>query len=187
MQKKIHLITILILGITILALFSSSIIWKITNNVVSDNAFTGKAIESGELKGLELSVVIPEKYQRVKAGESLQFQVSMKNIQTTGRHDIQLDYFIKKNEITVSDRRELKAVETQASFLSSITVPEETLPGIYDIEVQINEQESASVTFHVIGNELGQIKTYLIILIVAIVVVGILISWQLHKLANKKR
>jgi len=186
-MRKINFLNILVLGIVLASLFSFSLILKTTNNAVSGSALTGEAIQSGDLRGLELSVVVPEKYQRVNAGDSLQFQVSIKNIQTTGRYDIQLDYFIKKNEIVVANRRELKAIETQASFLSSITVPEETLPGIYNIEVQVNEEESAVATFYIQSNELGQIRTYLIILIVAIVVVGVMISWQLHRLANKKR
>ena len=77
-------------------------------------------------------------------------------------------------------------ITNQASFLDSIKVPEETLPGIYNIEVQINEEESALATFYVKSSEIGQIRTYLIILIVAILIVGGVIAWQLHKLTKKK-
>ncbi len=185
-NKMVRAINILVLGIVLVALFSFAVVWKITGNVVDENKLTGKAIHSGDLEGLEVSVFVPEKYQRVQAGEMLQFQISIKNIARSGRHDIQLDYYIKKNEIMISNRRELKAVETQASFLASIKVPEETLPGIYNIDVQINEEESAIATFYVTSSEVGQIRTYLIILIVAIVLVGGMIAWQLHKLTKKR-
>lgn len=183
-------LNILVFGMILVALLTFSVVWKMTNQTVTgkmiSGAVTGAAITGGELEGLELSVIVPEKYQKVQAGEMLQFQISLKNIQKAGRHDIQLDYYIKKNEIIITYRRELKAVETQASFLASIKVPEETLPGIYKIEVEINEKESAVATFYIKSSEFGQIRMYLIILIIAIVVVGGMISWQLHKLTKKK-
>jgi len=188
-EKMKRSINILILGIVVVALLSFTAVWqqtRISTGKVISGAVTGKAIESGDLEGLEVSVFVPEKYQRVQAGEMLQFQTSLKNIARSGRHDVQLDYYIKKNEITITNRRELKAVETQASFLGSIKVPEETLPGIYNIEVQINEEESALATFYVKSSDVGQIRTYLIILIVAIILVGGMISWQLHRLTKKR-
>ena len=190
-KKMTRSLNVLILGIIVVGLLSFTAIWQlgiepeITGEAIS-GFVTGKTIEAGELEGLELSVFVPEKYQNVQAGEMLQFQISLKNIEKAGRHDIQLDYYIKKNEITISHRRELKAVETQASFLASIKVPEETLPGIYNINVEINEEESAIATFYVKSSEVGQIRMYLIILIVAIVLVGGMISWQLHRLTKRK-
>lgn len=185
MKKMAKIIFILVWGVVIISLLSFAILWKLTGDSISGLATTGEVINTGELEGLELSVIVPEKYQNVQAGEMLQFQVSLKNIQTSGRHDIQLDYYVKKNDIIITSRRELKAVETQASFLSSIKIPEETLPGIYNIEIQINEEENSIATFYVKSSDLGQIRTYLIILIVAIIVVGGLISWELHRLVKK--
>ena len=186
-KKMSRAISILVLGLVFIALFSFAAVWQqTTGKVISKVILTGNAIKTGDLEGLEVSTFIPEKYQRVQAGEVLQFQTSLKNIEKSGRHDIQLDYYIKKNEIVINHRRELKAVETQASFLASIKIPEETLPGIYNIEVQINEEESSLATFYVKSSEVGQIRTYLIILIVAIVLVGGMISWQLYKLRKKE-
>ncbi len=138
------------------------------------------------ISAFELSVTIPDKYQEIQAGETLQFQIAIKNIEKAGRHDIQLDYQLKKGSIILNSRRELKAVETQASFLSSIKVPEETPSGIYTIEVIVNEKEEVSTNFNVKSSEMAQIKIYLVILIGAIVIVGGLISWELHRLAGKK-
>lgn len=148
--------------------------------------FIAILLTSQFISAFELSVIIPDKYQKVQAGETLQFQIAIKNIEEAGRHDIQLDYQLKKGDIILNSRRELKAVETQASFLSSIKVPEETPSGIYEIEVIINEKEEASTNFNVKSSEMAQIKIYLIILIIAIVIVGGLISWELHRLAGKR-
>ncbi len=138
------------------------------------------------ISAFELSVTIPDKYQEIQAGETLQFQIAIKNIEKAGRHDIQLDYQLKKGNIILNSRRELKAVETQASFLSSIKVPEETPSGIYTVEVIVNGKEEVSTNFEVKSSEMAQIKMYIIILIGAILVVGGLIAWELHRLANKK-
>lgn len=185
MTKMIKSLYVVLAGIMLILLFNFSFSSNMTGEVIS-NKITGQIISGGELEGLELSVVVPEKYQNVRAGEMLQFKIELKNIEKAGRHDIQLDYYIKKNDITLAHRRELKAIETQASFLSSIKVPEETLPGLYNIEVQINEEESSIEVFYVKSSEVGQIRAYLIILIIAIVLVGGMISWQLHKLTKRR-
>jgi hypothetical protein len=155
---------------------------------LNSHRITGRATsETNSLHGLELSVTVPEKYQRVQAGEMLQFQIELKNIQKAGRHDIQLDYYVKKNDIVIAHRRELKAVETQASFLSSIKVPEEVLQGLYDIEIVINEKIGALDTFYVRSSETIQIKAYLILILIAILSVGGVIIWELHKFVKKKK
>lgn len=133
-------------------------------------------------KSLDISVSIPEKYQEIIAGDTLNFQIQLENPLQAGREDIILEYSIKKNDILVNYKKELKAIETQASFLSTIQVPEETLPGIYDLVVEVNSNNSATSLFHVKSSEIGQIKTYLIILISAIIVIGVLISFELYKL-----
>jgi hypothetical protein len=139
------------------------------------------------MSAFELSVLIPDKYQEIQAGEILQFQIAIKNVEKIGRHDIRLDYQLKKGDLILNSRRELKAIETQASFLSSIKIPEETPSGIYTIEVIVNEEEEISATFNVKSSEIAQIKMYLIVLIAAVLLVGVMITWQLHRLGSKKR
>ncbi len=155
--------------------------------VIIFSVFIAILLTSQFISAFELSVTIPDKYQEIQAGETLQFQIAIKNIEKAGRQDIQLDYQLKKGNIILNSRRELKAVETQASFLSSIKVPEETPSGIYTIEVIVNEKEEVSTNFNVKSSEMAQIKIYLIILIGAIVIVGGLIFWELHRLAGRRR
>lgn len=149
--------------------------------------FIAILLTSQSISAFELSVTIPDKYQEIQAGETLQFQIAIKNIEKAGRHDIRLDYQLKKGSIILNSRRELKAVETQASFLSSIKVPEETPSGIYTIGVIVNEKEEVSTNFNVKSSEIAQIKIYIIILITAIVIVGGFISWELHRLGSRRR
>jgi len=139
------------------------------------------------VSALEVSLSIPDKYQKVQAGERLFFEVQLKNIENAGRHDISLDYILKKNDVIITSRRELKAVETQASFLASIKVPEETISGIYDIEVKINDEFVSQSSFFVKSSELAQVKIYLLLLTITIIIIGILIFWELHKLNKRRR
>ena len=181
-NKSIFIIAMLML-ITMLALILINL-----PSSFNPRKITGRATsEESSLFGLELSVTVPEKYQRVQAGEMLQFQIELKNIQKAGRHDIQLDYYIKKNNIIITHKREIKAVETQASFLSSIKVPEETLQGLYDIEVMINKETRSIDAFYVRSSETAQIKTYLLLILVAILSVGGVVTWELHRLVKKKK
>jgi len=149
--------------------------------------FIAVLLTSPFISAFELSVNIPDKYQEIQAGETLQFQIAIKNIEKAGRHDIRLDYQLKKGNIILNSKRELKAVETQASFLSSIKVPKETPAGVYVIEVIVNEKEEVSTHFNVKSSEMTQIEIYLIILIIVIMVIGGLIFWELHRLNKKKK
>jgi len=139
------------------------------------------------VSALEVSLSIPDKYQKVQAGERLFFEIQLENIESAGRHDISLDYIIKKNDVVITSRRELKAVETQASFLASIKVPEETISGIYDIEVKINDKSVSQSSFFVKSSELAQVKIYLLLLTIAVIIIGMLIFWELYKLNKGRR
>lgn len=134
------------------------------------------------VQALDVSITIPDKYQTVTAGDTLNFQIQIENIAEAGRKDISLEYYIKKGDIIINYKKEIKAVETQASFLSTIQVPEETLPGVYDLVVNINSNKTATSMFRVKSSEIGQIRNYLILLTAAVFIVGILITWELHKL-----
>jgi hypothetical protein len=149
--------------------------------------FLSGNVIAAALEGGTLSVSIPENHEKVQAGEMLQFKLEIENIQKAGRHDIQLDYYIKKNDIVINHRRELKAVETQASFLSSIKVPEETLPGIYDIEVGIDDEILGMDTFYVKSSDERSTLTYLKIIAFSIIIIGAVVIWELYRLSAKRK
>ncbi len=142
------------------------------------------------VSALEVSVSILDKYKTIKPGEDLQFQVYLKNIEFAGRHDISLDYIISKDNKQIVKSRELKAVETQASFLSRMTVPSNAEPGTYTLSVVINNKESSLSSFTVENsdstNTLNSLKYYIMILCFVILFVGIMISWELHKVYSVK-
>ena len=73
----------------------------------------------------------------------------------------------------------MKAIETQASFIDFIVIPESAETGLYIIKVKISDYEDLSkeveASFHVIGNKSNKIKLYFFILLGVVILVGILV------------
>ena len=142
---------------------------------------------------LDVSVDVPSKYRVVHPGDDLQFQVTVKDIAVVRRHDISLTYTLKDGEQVISTSRELKAIETQASFLSQLAIPPSISPGSYTLQVTINDKERAESTVVVEeeASAIGSLKAYLLMLTIVILFVGAIIWWELHKLRlgqlHKKR
>jgi len=133
---------------------------------------------------IDVSVSIPDKYQEIGVGGTLFFKVDLQDQQNVGRHDISLKYDVKKggDEDIIVSSRELKAIETQASFLSSIMIPNSAESGIYNIVVTVNDKESASAAFYIRGlSTEGTIDFYLVILF-TIVVIGGLALYEIDRI-----
>jgi uncharacterized membrane protein len=140
-------------------------------------------ILSANADALEISTTILDKYHDLSPGEDVQFQMYIKSIESAGRMDIRLDYQIIHGEEVIASARELKAVETQASFIARIRVPEETPSGTYILRVTINDGESSTDTFSVKKQRdaLDNIKYYILLLCVVVLAVGIVIWREVHK------
>jgi len=95
---------------------------------------------------LALSAVIDiaEKYSTVEAGEKIYFLVAIKYPENTRRKDLRIIYEINKDGKLVTSAKFLKAIETQASFMDSITIPELSPAGIHTVDVQIMDYDSLS-------------------------------------------
>jgi len=131
---------------------------------------------------ISVSVSVPDKYQEIGVGGTLYFKVDLQDPQNAGRHDISLKYDVKKGENIIVSSKELKAIETQASFLSSITIPNSAESGIYNIVVTVNDKESASAAFYIRGlSAEGTIDFYVVILF-TIVVIGILALYEIDRI-----
>ena len=77
------------------------------------------------------------------------------------------------------------------SLLSAVLKREGFVVDLFDTtqydSVEIDGEKEAIDTFYIKSSELNQIKIYLIILTVAILIVGVLISFELRKLGKRKR
>ena len=134
------------------------------------------------ISAIYISVSVPEKYTHVIAGEEFYFTFEVKDPKNFGRHDILLEYEIKKGDKTIAGKTETKAIETQASFLESIPIPEDAPSGVYSIVVTI-DKESGDAVFYV----KKQINYFLII--IAIIIIGFFLTllelYRIRKFAKK--
>jgi len=135
-------------------------------------------ISIASVSALSVVVHVPEKYTDVRAGERFYFEIEIKYPENPSRKDLRLNYEILKGEEIIAQSKVLKAVETQASFIDFIVIPESAEKGLHTIKVKISDygglSEEVEASFHVLGGG-GQIKTYFFILLGAVLFVGILV------------
>lgn len=132
------------------------------------------------ISALSIVVNVPEKYTDVMAGERFYFEIEVKYPENPSRKDLRLNYEILTSDgDVVAQSKVLKAIETQASFIDFIVIPESAEKGMHIIKVKIKDYESLSeeveASFHVTSGGFNQIKTYFFILLGVIVLVGILV------------
>lgn len=132
---------------------------------------------------MSVQVHIPEKYTDVKAGERLYFELEVRYPENPTRKDLRLEYEIVKDDEVIAKSKFLKAVETQASFMDYVVIPESAKEGLYEIRVQVKDydklSEEVSASFKVVSVGDG-IRMYFYIIIGLIIALGIIISWEIN-------
>ena len=130
------------------------------------------------VSALSIVVHVPEKYTDVVAGERFYFEIEVKYPENPTRKDLRLNYEILKDNEVIAQSKVLKAVETQASFMDFIIIPESADSGLHIIKVKISDYEGLSeeveASFQVVSAG-GKIKTYFFILLGVTILVGILV------------
>lgn len=132
------------------------------------------------VSALSVVVHVPEKYTDVVAGERFYFEIEIKYPENPSRKDLRLNYeiLIQEGDI-IAQSKVLKAIETQASFMDFIVIPESAENGMHIIRVRIQDyellNEEVEASFHVTSGNDGQIKLYFFILLGAVILVGILV------------
>ena len=138
---------------------------------------------------MSISIGIPEKYSEVKAGEKLYFETEVKWPENVGRKDLRIEYYIKdKNGTEVAYLKVLKAIETQASFMDSISIPASIQPGLYKISAQLNDYKDLNqevvASFNVI-QENNIVERNLIIIITVLGVIVLLVVIEMFILMKR--
>lgn len=132
---------------------------------------------------LSIVVRVPEKYTDVEAGERFYFNIEIKYPENPSRSDLRLFYEITKDDKLVAQAKVLKAVETQASFIDFIVLPESAKKGLYILNVTVEDytdlKEEVSASFHVIGSKGNEIRIYFFILLGVIIFFGIFFGVQI--------
>lgn len=125
---------------------------------------------------LSIVVHVPEKYTDVEAGERFYFDIEIKYPENPSRTDLRLFYEILKDGELIAQAKVLKAIETQASFIDFIVLPENAEKGLHILNVTIEDysdlKQEVSASFHVIRSKGGEIRIYFFILLGVIILFG---------------
>ncbi len=137
-------------------------------------------ISLSNVSALSITVNVPEKYNEVNAGDRFYFEISVKYPENPTRIDLRLTYeVVDKNGNIIASSKALKAVETQASFIDFIVLPDEMDFGKHDIDVSVRDygdlSEKVGSSFNVTKNRVDTLFTLVYVLIGAVILLGILI------------
>jgi hypothetical protein len=132
------------------------------------------------VSALSVVVHVPEKYTTVQPGERFYFEIEIKYPENPQRKDLKLEYeILTKDKEVIAQSKVLKAVETQASFMDFIVIPETAKKGMHIIKIKIADYETLSedveASFQVVAGSESQIKLYFFILLGIIIIIGILV------------
>lgn len=132
------------------------------------------------VSALSVTAHIPEKYQEVVEGERIYFELAIKYPENPTRIDLRFEYEVRDStgEI-VASAKALKAVETQASFIDFIVLPEEMSLGSYSLDIHIKDygdlSEEVGTSFSVAKSEIDRLYIMVYGLIVAVTILSVLI------------
>lgn len=138
---------------------------------------------------LSIAARISDQSTEVEPTDRLYFEVEVKYPENPQRKDLRVEYQIIEDGQVIASEKVLRAVETQASFLDYIVVPESTKGGIKELNVIITDYEDlhqeVSATFRVLRG-VDQVQMYFFILLGTILLVGLLVMFQIWAL-NRRR
>ena len=137
-------------------------------------------ISLSHVSALSVTVNVPEKYNEVSAGERFYFEIAVKYPENPTRIDLRLTYeVVDANGNVIASSKVLKAVETQASFIDFIVLPDDMDFGMHKIDISIQDygdlSEKVGSSFNVTKNRVDKLFTLVYVLIGAIVLLAILI------------
>jgi hypothetical protein len=137
-------------------------------------------------KPFNLEVVIPSVYETVFESE-IHFTTKILNLAGENRMDISLNYeIINDNNQIVASKTETMAIETQASFVGTLNIPEDVKNGDYKLHVilLVNGTEEAEGTNSFKIKRRGDNTYYYIYAILISLVFLLLVFYLIFKSKN---
>ena len=139
---------------------------------------------------ISATINIPKEYSQIKAGGDVYFETDIKWPENNGRKDLRIEYSVlDKDGNEVAYAKVLKAVETQASFMDFISIPESVQAGMYKINAKLSDYQNLNqeitTSFYVVDN-LDPIIKYAIIFFGIIGLIGFVVVVELFLLIKKK-
>ncbi|HVT75222.1 MAG TPA: hypothetical protein VHD69_02315 [Candidatus Paceibacterota bacterium] len=135
-----------------------------------------------------VAVYIPEKYTEVHAGERMYFQIEALFPENPYRQDFQISYRVLEGSRIIADAEFVKAIETQASFVDFVIIPEEAEEGRHTIEVWISSAgenpAKASASF-MVDTDFDWIAVYAGIILAAVLAVGASLWFEIKNIKRR--
>ena len=131
----------------------------------------------GFASAMSVTISIPANYSSVKVGTPVYFETDVKWPENTTRQDLRIEYSVKDASGTeVAYSKVLKAIETQASFVDNITIPELAKPGLYKIYATLTDY--ASLNQNVVASfNVTNTTTTTYILLIVVGILGIAVTF----------
>ena len=132
------------------------------------------------VSALSIAVHVPEKYTEVSAGERFYFEVEVKYPENPERKDLRLNYeVLTVDGEVIAQSKVLKAIETQASFMDFIVMPESAEKGMHTIRITVSDyedlEEEVETSFYITAGADEQIKFYFFLLLGVVILLAILV------------
>ena len=144
----------------------------------------------GVVSSLSVVVHVPEKYVEVSPGDRVYFEVDIKYPENYVRKDLGLEYTVFYEGDVFLQSKVLKAVETQASFLDFLIIPEGAKTGRYVLNVGVLDyedlDEEVEASFYVIPGTFSEFKIYFFILFGIVVFLVLIVFFRISIRRNKE-
>lgn len=107
-----------------------------------------------DFSSYNIEIDLPDEYENVVAGDKIWFATKIFNLVNKERIDIVLDYsLIDDAGAIINSKTETVAIQTQASFVGTLNIPDSAHKGVYSLEIQIvtktGQAKTASVRINV--------------------------------------
>lgn len=142
-----------------------------------------------------LEITIPADYKSITPGSELWFETKLLNLADLGKRDVTLSYEILDTNLQhITSKTETVAVQTQASFVSSLQLPMDVTPGNYFLKLTLNDKTNqqtieSQTTFTIHEEEKPKTMPYLnyIPIALAALAVILILVYQGNILLKKAR
>jgi hypothetical protein len=169
---------VLILALVCIIIYSSVASAELLNLKTESKNYSKEQVENNSF--FDIFITIPQNYEKVEPNTELLTNVKLINLGGAGRVDVLMNYEIKDlNDKTILTKKETVAVETQANFVRTFDIPQDTLPGKYKVYVKLvyadGKEAAAEASFEIVKAENQKTKDYFIYGSLAVIILAILI------------
>lgn len=155
---------------------------------ISSIIFLQSSIAVHAAQPFNIEIDLPGSYQNVNPGTDVWFTIKLLNLDNLQRVDVTLNYDIRdSNGNSIIHNSKTVAIETQASFVADLTVPDNTAPGEYSVNVDVNSSlgESYAKTELNISHPEDDLAIYYIAAGIIVLILLILLAVKSRTLIEK--